>query len=194
MNNPIVFWSLLALLGLISSGCSSSSCGRSCRSIKVSSGFNSMDAAKKEGVKEAEHFLSNERITDAVKRQERQFENGEARLAHLRELKALQQQAEILLEVSPPKNIRLLASKIRKRLPRVEFPIAQIPNYFPKMSDGQRAKLVVVMMSDIWLGSWPDERELMRLIDKCLRSEGVKRRVYMVLDNFHYYDVDSATD
>jgi len=158
---------------------------------RVLSGSSGRDKATK-----WEDWLSEDRVESTVRKQELLSRDGQARLDHIRELRALQPQSDILIKLCDEESVQVLRSRVANGLPAGKFPISDLQKYVsPKLGE-HSIPLGVVIAPDIFSvrEGQPGDLELIRIIDRALQNACVKRRVFEIMENNHFYKIDSATD
>lgn|ERR1017187_6124855 len=140
-------------------------------------------------------WLDEDHIESALAKQGRAIgQSSQAYSDQIHNLLRLQQEADVLFDLSDQENLETLASRVPSSYPNGRFPISDLQKYVSGNKSHHQIALVVIVSSDPFPldEGKPGLTELIRRIDKVLLEGGVQRRVFESIGNTRYYKLDSA--
>ncbi len=140
-------------------------------------------------------WLDEDRVESDLKKQQAiSASSAQARSDHIREMRALQRRADILLKLWDQENIQVLESGVTNALPKGKFAYSDLARFFPTDEAPKPIDLVVVIVPDTfpYEEGKPSELGIIRILDRVLRQGGVKRRVFQIFGPTHFCELDSA--
>jgi hypothetical protein len=140
-------------------------------------------------------YLSHKRMAASIDQQVNLMDNQDIQMQHIHDWHALQQDADILLNLRDQETIQISRSSVTKMLPSAPIAISKLPKYILASKNG-RIELAVVMVPGIFSAApgKPDLNKLMRTIDLALWRAGVKRCVFeTTTDGVYFFWIDSTS-
>ena len=122
-------------------------------------------------------------------------DDWQAGFARDRHLIALRKEADLLLELSEPANLKVLDSKVKGYFPTNEFPVADLQKFVRSYQRHRPIGFAIVMIPSLFSieKGRPMELDLMREIDLVLCKAGVKKRMFQ-LEKGHVLELHSWRD
>jgi len=139
-----------------------------------------------------EDWLAEQKIEKALIKQQLE---AKSEAEQIQQLRTLQQQAQISLDLCDSAHLKLVKSSVLNGLPEGMFPVSDLKKYLDRVKDPKSIELVLVMLPS---GDLPYEEgktnlcATIRSIDHTLQNAGAKRRVFGFMHQLHFYRLDSA--
>lgn len=148
------------------------------------------------GSGDASDWLRSDRVAPKIRGQlEEENDNVQAYFTRMHDLRTLQGQADILIQIHDASGVDVLAVRMPMELPKGVLSVPDMRRYF-SLNRGVRrtfALAVVIAPPEFPAGdAKPDELSLIQAVDEALRNGGVKRRVYEIYNDHYCAKLDSA--